>query len=248
MAMNAKITLALLIGLTFISTGFAYDSRPVDYWGDAKEEAPKDNTKKEEKQPQSKSEKKDELQKVMVVENKYESMDDKTLMSLPPEQLLQMSIDAYNQKIKKNLTPIEYAYFKDPNNPKLQEAYRKWIEYQNAKAGQIVNPQIAFALQESSNVSNAINELKKRGYEVLFFYQNDPKSVEMNKVMLMLEQNGIKVTKYSPQSNMDMFKKWNVDAVPTTIFVSKKENKVYKYVGSVSIENMVPLLLKMANK
>jgi hypothetical protein len=254
--MKTKTTLSFLIGLAIVSTGLAYDSRPVDYWGDFKEDVSKENNikkkedsaKKEERSPQSKSEEKNEPQKVMVVENKYESMDDKTLMSLPSEQLLQMSIDAYDQKIKKNLTPIEYAYFKDPSNPKLQEAYRKWIEYQNAKAGQIANPQIALALQESSNISNVINELKKRGYEVLFFYQNDPKSVEMNKVMLVLEQNGLKVSRYSPQKNMDMFKKWDVNAVPTTILMSKKEGKVYKYIGSVDINSMIPLLSKIANK
>ena len=113
--MNTKSAIAFLLGLTFTSSVFAYDQKPVDYWGDNKDEVLKNNDKKEEKITQDKAEK-DDLQKVMVVENKYESMDDKTLMSLPPDQLLQMSIDAYNQKIKKNLTPIEYAYFKDPNS------------------------------------------------------------------------------------------------------------------------------------
>jgi hypothetical protein len=232
-----------LIGLSLISTGFSYTNDPVDYWGDTKKEEPK---KVEEKKQQA-SEKKDELQKVMVVENKYEGMDDKTLMSLPPEQLLQMSIDAYNQKIKKNLTPIEYAYFMNPNDPQLQMAYRKWIEYQNAKASQVINPQIAIVSQEEAKINLTINDLNKKGYEILFFYGNDANSLEADKVITMLQQSGLKVTRYSLK-DADMFRKWKVDAVPTTILLSKKENKAFKLVGAIKMEDISRLLSKVADR
>jgi len=77
--MNKKALIGFLIGLTS-TTGYSYTNDPVDYWGDTKKEEPK---KVEEKKKQI-SEKKEDLQKVMVVENKYGTMDDKTLMSLPP--------------------------------------------------------------------------------------------------------------------------------------------------------------------
>ncbi len=240
--MNKKALIGFLIGL-ISTTGYSYTNDPVDYWGDAKKEEPK---KVEEKKKQT-SEKKEDLQKVMVVENKYETMDDKTLMSLPPEQLLQISIDAYNQKVKKNLTPIEYAYFMNPNDPQLQMAYRKWIEYQNSKATQVANPQIAIVMQETSKISSAINELNKRGYEILFFYGNDVNSLEADKVITMLQQNGLKVSRYSTK-NADMFKKWKVDAIPTTILSSKKENKAFKFVGAIKMEDVLPLLSKVVNK
>ena len=235
-------TLGFLISLSLISAGFGYSNDPVDYWGDAKKEEPK---KVEEKKQTN--EKKEDLQKVMVVENKYESMDDKTLLSLPPDQLLQMSIDAYNQKIKKNLTPIEYAYFMNPNDPQLQMAYRKWIEYQNSKATQVANPQIAIVMQEASKINSIVNELNKRGYEVLFFYGNDANSLEADKVITMLQQNGLKVSRYSPK-DADMFKKWKVDAIPTTILVSKKENKAFKLIGTIKTEDVTPLLSKIADR
>ena len=245
--MNTKSAIAFLLGLTFTSSAFAYDQKPVDYWGDNKDEVLKNNDKKEEKITQDKAEKKDDLQKVMVVENKYESMDDKTLMSLPPDQLLQMSIDAYNQKIKKNLTPIEYAYFKDPNNPQLQMAYRKWIEYQNSKATQVINPQISIVMQEKSKIAAIIDELNKKGYEVLFFYGNDLNSLEADKTITMLQQNGLKVTRYSPKDT-DMFKKWNIDAIPTTILVSKKDNKAFKLVGTIKMEDAPVVLSKLTDR
>ena len=242
--MNKKTITGFLIGLSLISTGFSYTNDPVDYWGNSvKKEEPK---KVEEKKPQA-NEKKEDLQKVMVVENKYESMDDKSLMSLPPEQLLQMSIDAYNQKIKKNLTPIEYAYFMNPNDPQLQMAYRKWIEYQNSKATQVANPQIAIVMQETAKISSIINDLNKRGYEILFFYGNDANSLESDKVITMLQQNGLKVSRYSTKDT-DMFKKWKVDAVPTTILISKKENKAFKLVGMIKMEDVAPLLSKITDR
>jgi hypothetical protein len=232
--------LGFLISLSLISTGFSYTNDPVDYWGDNKKEEPKVEEKKQ-------AEKKEDLQKVMVVENKYESMDDKTLMSLPPEELLQMSIDAYNQKIKKNLTPIEYAYFKDPSNPQLQMAYRKWIEYQNSKSLQIINPQASIIMQETSKISSIVDELNKKGYEVLFFYGNDVNSLEADRVITMLQQSGLKINRYSTK-DMDMFKTWKIDAIPTTILASKKENKVFKFVGVIKMEDVMPLLLKVVDR
>jgi hypothetical protein len=237
--------LGFLISLSFISTGYSYTNDPVDYWGDATKK--KEEPKKAEEKNQQTSEKKEDLQKVMVVENKYEGMDDKTLMSLPPDKLLQMSIDAYNQKIKKNLTPIEYAYFMNPSDPQLQMAYRKWIEYQNSKATQVINPQIAIVSQEASKINVVINELNKKGYEILFFYGNDANSLEADKVITMLQQSGLKVARYSLK-DADMFRKWKVDAIPTTILLSKKENKAFKLIGAIKMEDVLPLLSKIADK
>ncbi|MBX0311511.1 MAG: hypothetical protein JHC31_06995 [Sulfurihydrogenibium sp.] len=237
--MRSITVFGFLIGLSLISVGYGYTNDPVDYWGDVKKEPKKVEEKKQQ-------EKKEDLQKVMVIENKYESMDDKALMSLPPDKLLQMSIDAYNQKIKKNLTPIEYAYFMNPNDPQLQMAYRKWIEYQNSKAMQVANPQIAIVMQETAKIGSIVNELNKKGYEILFFSGNDANSLETDRVITMLQQNGMKVSRYSLKDT-DIFKKWKINAVPTTILLSKKENKAFKLVGVIKMEDVIPLLSKVAN-
>jgi thioredoxin-related protein len=63
----------------------------------------------------------------------------------------------------------------------------------------------------------------------------------------MLQQSGLRVIRYSLK-DADMFRKWKVDAVPTTILVSKKENKAFKLVGVIKMEDIAPLLSKIADK
>ena len=164
------------------------------------------------------------------------------------EDLVKQSINWYIKKIKKEKSPVEYYYFLNPK--KYAKAKREFDKWKQVKGNELVKYQILQARPEKFNIDKIYNQLKKKGYEILYFYSKSCPYCQFSEPEIKAIASNLKVYFIEKTKEPDMFQKWNVRATPTVIFVSAKEKKAYRYKGAftrVELLNYIYRLIKNEN-
>ena len=155
-----------------------------------------------------------------------------------PEEVLQESIKWYEEKISKEKAPIEVFYFKNPE--KYKEAYLKWLQWQQNKVNELVNPVTGITKASYKDYQEILSMFNQRGYELLYFYKPDCPYCNAMSSEIDILQKFIKVHKINVYDNLWMALKWKVYATPTLILVSAKEKKAFRiegYMPAVEVAN-----------
>lgn len=208
-----KHTITTLLSTTCLV--YAYGNSPVDYWGIPQKQETKQEAKQETKQEKE----------------------------LSDEELLKESIKWYEEKIKKEKSPVEYAYFKDPE--RYKEAYWKWLSWQQDKNNSLVNPVVMYS-RLGSDWDKMIDYFKVNDYRFMYFYKEGCEyCLAMEGEIRTIEASGIKVYRISVEKDRDVASKWNITMTPTVIMVSPKDRKAYRIEGYMTANEVISNFFKL---
>lgn len=180
----------------------------VDYWGISKKEVKKD---------------------IPVKIKKSVDIQGQKTKEPTDNELLEASIKWYLKKLKKEKSPVEYYYFINPE--KYKNAYWKWLSWIQDRTNRVVNPVIAFARNERLDVEKAVRELKKRGYEIMYFYSPTCPYCNASKPEVERLENYFKVYRIDITKDVYTARRWNINVTPTYIAVSPVEQRAYRITG-----------------